>query len=216
MARSKYTEVEQTMIKDISVNLRRISELKGITQTQISDKTGLSTSTISDYFNAKTLISPGNLEKISNALNVSKADIDTSMTRVSSKAIPLVGTISAGNGLLADQNIEDYVFYPFQNNQLPDYALKVQGDSMIDAGIESGDIVYIRHAQWADHNGQIVVAIINDDQDGILKRMKWSEDSPTIQLIPGNNKYNVIELLPNAVRICGVYMGHFRPDNKEN
>lgn len=215
MARSKYTEVEQRLMKEIAANLRRISDLKGLTQTQISEKTGLSTSTISDYFNAVSLISPGNLQKLADALNVSKADIDTSIVRATSKAIPLVGTICAGNGFLVEQNIEDYVYYPFLNKKLPDYALRVQGDSMVDAGIEPGDIVYLRHAQWADYNGQIVVAIINDDQDGTLKRMKWTENSPTIQLVPENKLYPAIEVLPNALRICGVYMGHFKPERND-
>lgn len=212
MARSKYTEVEQNMIKDISNNLKRILELKGITQTELSDKSGLSTSTISDYVNGRTLISPGNLQKIADALNVLKQDINTSLkTMPVFKPIPLIGTICAGEGLLAEQNIESYVNYPLQNTRQPDYALRVQGDSMIDSGIESGDIVFMRYAQWADYNGQIVAALINDSEEGVLKRMKWSEGSPNIQLVPENKKHKIIEALPNQVRICGVYMGHFRP-----
>lgn len=126
--------------------------------------------------------------------------------------IPLIGTICAGDGLLAEQNIEEYVHYPFPNKRQPDYALRVKGDSMIGAGIESGDIVYMRRAPWADYNGQIVAALINDQEDGTLKRIKWSSNSPKIQLVPENDEYQIIEVMPNEVKICGVYMGHFKPE----
>ena len=214
MARSKYTEVELDMIKDISVNLKWILHLRGISQTDLSNKTGLSTSTISDYVLAKTLMSPGNLQKISDALNIPKTDINSSLKKAQSyRSIPLVGTICAGEGLLAEQNVEDYIHYPLLSNRQPDFALRVKGDSMTGAGIESGDIVYMRHAQWADHNGQIVAALINGDEDGTLKRIRWTEGSPQIKLVPENSKHKTIEVLPNQVRVCGVYMGHFRPEN---
>ena len=217
MARSKYTEVELGMIKDIAANLKRILHLKGVNQTELSDRTGLSTSTISDYVLGKTLMSPGNLQKISDALNVPKSDINSSLKKAQAyKSIPLIGTICAGEGLTAEHNVEDYIHFPFQSSQQPDYALRVKGDSMIGAGIESGDIVYMRYAQWADHNGQIVAALINSDEEGTLKRIKWSEGSPHIQLVPENNNHKTIEVLPNQVRVCGVYMGHFRPGKTNN
>jgi len=93
--------------------------------------------------------------------------------------------------------------------------LRVKHDSMIGAGIESGDIVFMRYAQWADYNGQIVAALINNDEEGTLKRIKWSEGSPLIKLMSGNSKHKVIEVLPNQVRVFGVYMGHFRPENHQ-
>lgn len=216
MARKKYTEFEQQLMNDIAVNLKRVLKLRGVLQTELSEKTGLPTSTISDYVNANTLMSPGNLQKISDALNVSKADIDTSLKDISGepiyKNIPLIGTICAGDGLLADQNIEDYIHYPFANKRQPDYALRVKGNSMIGIGIEDGDIVYMRYAQWAEHNGQIVAALINNEENATLKRMKWSDESPKIELVPENPDYNTIQVSPNEVKVCGVYMGHFKSE----
>jgi len=128
------------------------------------------------------------------------------------KSVPLVGTICAGDGLLASENIEDHVIYPIINaNRRPDFALRVKGNSMIESGIEDGDIVYLKQAPWADYNGQIVAAIINGDE-GTLKRMKWTEGSPMVQLIPENGDFKTIEALPNEVYVCGVYMGHFKPE----
>lgn len=216
MARSKYTEVELGMIADISGNLKKILHLKGVSQTDLSNKTELPTSTISDYVNGKTLIPPGNLQKIADSLNVLKSDINSSFKKAQSyKSIPLIDRICAGEGLLAEQNVEGYIHYPFQDSRQPDYALRVKYDSMVGAGIESGDIVFMRYAQWAEYNGQIVAALINNDKEGTLKRIKWSEGSPQIKLMPGNSKHKVIEVLPNQVRVFGVYMGHFRPENHQ-
>lgn len=123
----------------------------------------------------------------------------------------MIGTICAGDGILAEQNIEDYVFYPFPGRKQPDYALRVKGDSMINAGIEDGDIVYMKKASWADYNGQIVASVIDDSSEGMLKRIKWTEGSATMQLIPENDNYEIRELPPNEFSICGIYMGHFKP-----
>jgi SOS-response transcriptional repressor LexA/DNA-binding XRE family transcriptional regulator len=128
------------------------------------------------------------------------------------KNIPLVGTICAGDGLLAYQNIEDHVFYPLKGSKKnPDFALHVKGESMVGAGIEDGDIVFLKQSPWAEYNGQIVAAIINGE-DGTLKRMKWTEGSPKIQLLPENDMFEPIEVWPNEVQICGVYVGHFKPE----
>ncbi|WP_207671271.1 LexA family protein [Paenibacillus cymbidii] len=127
--------------------------------------------------------------------------------------IPLIGTICAGDGLFAEENIEDYVHYPFKEKRQPDYALRVKGDSMEGAGIDDGDIVYMRKAQWAEFNGQIVAAIIGNE-NGTLKHLRWNIDSPTVQLTPENDKYETIEVYPNQISICGLYTGHFKPEKR--
>lgn len=217
MARKKYSDIELKVMRETAANIKRTMKLRGMNQTDLAEKTNIPTSTISDYVNARTLVSMGNLELISEALHVSKTDLQPSLGRSShtQKVIPLIGTICAGDGLLAEQNIEEYIHYPFQSKRQPDYALRVEGDSMIGAGIEDGDIVYMRYATWADYNGQIVAALIHDQEDGTLKRIHWSSDSPVITLTPENEDYNAIEVLPSEVRICGVYMGHFKPERED-
>ncbi|MDA8228805.1 MAG: helix-turn-helix transcriptional regulator [Desulfitobacterium hafniense] len=70
MARNKYTEVERDKIQKMSNNLKRYLKSAGMTQTELSVKTGLAASTISDYVNGRTLISPSNLQKIADALDI--------------------------------------------------------------------------------------------------------------------------------------------------
>lgn len=220
MERGKHTEFEIKLRKSIASNLQTILKEQRISQKRLSDLTGIPTSTLSDYINARSLAVPGNIQKLAIALNVPKHKIDPSYSETlevpiesSIKKIPLIGNICAGEGLLADSNIEEYVYYPFPNKTQPDFALRVKGDSMLNAGISNGDIVYLRKAPWAEYNGQIVAALINDNQDGVLKRIKWSEGAPTLDLVPENDYYNVRTVYPNEIKICGVYMGHFNIDD---
>ncbi|MDG0056938.1 helix-turn-helix domain-containing protein [Paenibacillus sp. P2(2022)] len=125
------------------------------------------------------------------------------------KPIPLIGTICAGDGIIADQNVEEYINYPFMKHKQPDYALRVKGDSMVNAGIQDGDIVFMRREAWAEFNGQIVAVIVNGEE-GVLKRMKWSEGSAKFNLVPENDSYQSMEVTPNEFIVCGVYVGHFR------
>lgn len=218
MARKRITEVERKIMRDIAENLKSILVRKGLTQKDLSELSGLSTSAVSDYLNEKTLMAPSIVQTIANALGVQAKDINPSLAIVDNggyqpAGIPLVGTICAGNGILAEQNIEDRVFYPFSNKTQPDYALRVKGDSMVGAGIEHGDIVYLKKAPWAEYNGQIVAVMLKDSDEGMLKRIRWTEGSPVISLVPENEQYEVKEAYPNEITICGVYMGHFKPIN---
>ncbi len=77
--------------------------------------------------------------------------------------VPLVGTVAAGIPILAEENIEEYV--PFSTTRKDTsnlFALRVKGESMINAGIFNGDIIVAKQAQAAE-NGEIVVALIGDE-----------------------------------------------------
>lgn len=194
--------------------IRIISNLrkkKNITIEELAKRTNIAKSTLSRYESEQREFPINDLGKYADALNTTiEYLLGIGEGKQTYKFIPLIGTICAGDGLLADQNIEEYVCYPFQDKRQPHYALRVKGNSMIGAGIEDGDIVYMRKATWAEYNGQIVAALIRDDEDGTLKRMKWTEGSPVVQLIPENDEYENIEVLPDQIHICGLYMGHFK------
>ena len=137
-------------------------------------------------------------------------------SEIYSHMVPVVGTICAGNnGIIAQENIEDYVLYPYFKKTQPDFALRVKGDSMINADIRDGDIVFFRSARWAEYNGQIVAVIVNGEE-GTLKRIYWSSSSPKVKLVPENDEHETIEAYPNEIIICGVYCGHFRPEGRNS
>ena len=100
--------------------------------------------------------------------------LDSPLSR--GRSVPLVGKVTAGQPILAIENIEDYLIIPndlaAQEEDL--FALRVQGESMIEAGILDGDIVVV-HSQEQAENGDIVVALIDDE--ATLKRIFY-EDGP--------------------------------------
>ena len=97
---------------------------------------------------------------------------------------PLVGSIACGEPITAEENIEDYVDVP--ENVQCDFCLRCKGDSMIDAGIHDGDVVYI-HIQPEVENGQI--AAVRIDGEATLKRVFWDESSQTLTLLAENRNF---------------------------
>jgi repressor LexA len=102
--------------------------------------------------------------------------------------VPLVGRIAAGAPILAEETVEDVYTLPRQlvgEGRL--FALKVVGDSMIDAAICDGDIVTVRQADSADH-GDIVAAMI--DGEATVKRLR--RENGRVWLMPHNTAYDPI------------------------
>lgn len=115
------------------------------------------------------------------------------------RKIPLVGTIACGTPILADQNIEEYVSIP--KNITADFALTCKGDSMINARIFDGDVVYIRQQQTVE-NGEIAAVLI--DNEATLKRVQLFDDHIILQ--PENPMYKPLAFWGeemNTVQILG-------------
>ncbi len=111
--------------------------------------------------------------------------------------IPLLGRVQAGDPTTAVEDIEGYV--PVQPRGMGDlFALTVQGDSMIGAGIMPGDIAIVRHQPTAD-SGDVVVALMDDE--ATVKRLRITEDR--IELHPENPKFKPIFPDPNELVILG-------------
>lgn len=119
-------------------------------------------------------------------------------------SIPHVGRIAAGAPILAQENVDEYLCFPramFRSGEF--FALTVKGDSMIDAGINDGDIAIIKKQKTAV-NGDIVAALIEDE--ATLKVFKKEKDR--IALNPANAAYRPIVL--DSVDILGKLAGLFR------
>jgi repressor LexA len=102
--------------------------------------------------------------------------------------VPVLGTIAAGTPILADEHIDDEMTLPLSlvgHGTL--FALKVKGDSMIEAAICDGDTVVVRQQQVAD-NGDIVAAMI----DGEATVKVFRRNGAHIELVPRNASYDVI------------------------
>ena len=99
--------------------------------------------------------------------------------------IPIIGTVTAGLPILAVENQEGQLLW---DGEEACFALRVQGDSMVGAGILSGDLVVVRPQQTADH-GQIVVARIEDE--ATVKRLHLKDGQ--VLLMPENDAYSPID-----------------------
>ena len=114
--------------------------------------------------------------------------------------IPVIGVVTAGMPILAFENQEGTMSW---DGDPGCFALRVQGDSMINAGILPGDKVIVRPQQSAD-NGQIVVARIGDE--ATVKRL--SRKNGEIWLLPENDKYDPID--GTEAELIGVVKGVYR------
>lgn len=77
-------------------------------------------------------------------------------------AVPIIGTVAAGQPILAEQNFDGYVGYVGNRGEADLFALRVKGESMIEAGILDGDLVIAQKTCYAE-NGEIVVALVEDE-----------------------------------------------------
>ena len=125
----------------------------------------------------------------------------------SSAQIPLYGKIAAGTPIEAIAYENETISVPFDFIDRGDfYALKIEGESMIEAGIMDGDTAIIKRAQVAE-NGQIVVALV-DDSEATLKI--WQKKKDEVWLVPCNKDYEIRNLPLSRVKIQGVLSGIIR------
>ena len=102
--------------------------------------------------------------------------------------VPIVGTVAAGTPILAQECIEDYLTFDTNGREGEYFALRVRGESMLNAGILPGDLVVV-HQQREAHNGEIVVALIEDE--ATVKRLQRRNGE--VWLLPENDAYEPID-----------------------
>ena len=102
--------------------------------------------------------------------------------------VPIVGNVAAGSPILAEECIEDYLTFDTGGRSGEYFALRVRGESMLNAGILPGDLVVVRRQQTCS-NGEIVVAMIEDE--ATVKR--FSRQNGHVWLLPENDAYSPID-----------------------
>lgn len=122
---------------------------------------------------------------ILNSSNILSTTATNIISMPETKKVPLLGTIACGEPILAVENVADYIDMDTETHA--DFALRCKGDSMINARIFDGDVVYIRKQSTVE-NGEIAAVIINGmESEATLKRVYTSEDS--IRLCAANPMY---------------------------
>jgi len=139
--------------------------------------------------------------------SVIKGGLDENNSTTEDNEIPILGKIAAGSPVEAIQNEISRIPLPVSLNKNDNFfGLKIQGDSMIEAGINDGDTVIIKKTDKAD-NGQIVVALI-DDYEAMLKRIRVK--GKTVALESANKNYETKIFGPDRVKVQGVLVSLYR------
>lgn len=191
---------------DILEFIKRVIRQKGYPPSvrEIGDAVGLmSSSTVHGHL--QTLEEKGYIRRDATkprAIEVLDSSSDVSQKKIVS--VPIVGRVTAGQPILAQENIEDSFPVPADLvNSDTVFMLKVKGESMIEAGIMDGDLILVRQQNTA-RNGEIVVALIGDE--ATVKR--FFREKTLIRLQPENSTMEPI--YSQDVSVLGKVIGVFR------
>lgn len=204
----------QILLKqEVSRSLEKYMKLRRFSQVDLAAKTGIPKTTLNGYVKGTSLPTPGNTEKLAQALNVSKADIDPRFKEITLPdnvvlqtgkklvRIPILGTIACGDAIYAEENFKGWREEAVDS--LPSGTiiyLDAQGDSM-EPTIPDKACVMVR-MQPDVENGEIAAVLVNSDTEATLKRVKKQDGM--IILMPDNphhQPYIVTE--SNPVTIIG-------------
>ena len=201
-----------------SERLRQLRTARDLSQLEFSKYIGISKSSVNMYERGEREPGLETLETIADFFNVDldyllgKSDVVSKVhfaglpTNVipfpTMKKTPLIGSIACGAPILAEEHIEDYVDMP--TNVHADFALICKGDSMINARIFDGDVVYIRQQNTVE-NGEIAAVLI--DNEATLKRVKLLPDRIILEpenplydpLVYRNEEMNAVQIIGKAV-----------------
>lgn len=197
---------------DFNVRLVEALQLRNMKPAELSRISGISEGMISSYRHGNYKASQRNLEKLAKALNVSipwlmGADVPitpsipnaSNIFPIERKKIPLLGKIACGKPIMSEEVFDGYV--QCNGNIHADFCLRAEGDSMINARIYDGDIVFIRQQPKVE-NGEIAAVSIDDTVT--LKRVYVGTDY--IELKPENPTYKPLRFSKTEIeqfRIIG-------------
>ena len=182
----------------IGERIKEVRERLGLNQVEFADKINVSKQTLYKYENNLiTNIPSDKIEATAKLGNVSPAYImgwekTEYLSKISNvftielKKFPLLGEISCGVPKFANEDRESYVLAG--SDIQADFCLRASGDSMINARISDGDIVFIRKQDIVD-NGEIAAVVVNNDSDATLKRLYYYQEKSLLILKAENPKY---------------------------
>ena len=210
------------MVVDFATRLRDVREAKGMTREELANKANISLSAL--YFYEKGEKNPSGqvVAALAKVLEVSadyllglvddpqghlKGEVELPRFDKPQKTVPLLGKVSAGQGIPAEEDIIGFI--PLEPGENADFALKVKGHSMHPL-LQDGDIVFVRKQPVA-RNGQLAVVRINGDE-GVIK--KFYKDRSGVTLRSENPEYPPIYIKKdkwdNECEIIGVVVSYKR------
>ncbi len=190
---------------ELKNRLREALNVRNLKPIELSEKTNIPKSAISQYLSGYAKPKQDRVFLISQALNVNEAwlmgydvpmeknsfnnkSLDFSkfnnISSVKTQKLPLLGEIACGEPIFASEDRESYI--QVGTNIKADFCLRAKGDSMVGARIMDGDIVFIKSQSMVE-NGEIAAVVINNE--ATLKRVAYYKDKNTLILKAENPKY---------------------------
>lgn len=165
-------------------NLKHQLRQNNVCQQDLVTKFGITASTVSDWCTGKKYPRVDKIQLLADYFGVSRAALTEEPQTAAqaagpSRRIPILGRVSAGMPLYAEQNIEGYT-YTEQNGGAEYFALRVQGDSMNAARIQDGDVLVVRRQDLVE-NGEIAVVLVGDDETTVKR---FYQSGRFITLVP--------------------------------
>lgn len=202
--------------------LKELRESRNLSQTEVATRIGITKQSLYKYENGLIKNIPiDKIEALANYYDVSpslimgwKDDLNNIPGIINFNKVvrvPILGEIACGDPILCQENFDGY-FIADPSIVSADFAIYADGDSMVDADINNGDLVFIKQTPTVE-NGAICAVLIDDTTT--LKRFFKSEDQIILQ--PENNKYQPIIITEEDmrdVRILGEMVGVYSRRNK--
>lgn len=199
---AKLTEQQERVLEAIKKSIRELGYPPSV--RELGEVLGLK-STATVHTHLRNLERKGLLTRVaqkSRAYNLTDSGRDASAGSIA--MVPLVGAVHAGAPVLAVENIEEVMAFPRSLVKSQNvFLLRVEGDSMIDAGIYDGDLVLVRQQESAD-NGDIVVALLGDE--ATVK--SFYRENEAVRLQPENPR--LAPIISRDVRVIGKVVGLYR------
>lgn len=204
---------------NFSSRLKALRKSQKITQESLAKIIGVERSSVGKYEANNVIPSIDVLNRIADYFNVSvdyllgreTNDVYTAIGAMPVKKIklPVLGNVACGEPIYANEDLEGYVY--IDEDIGADFCLRAQGDSMVNARIFDGDILYIKKQDMVD-DGEIAVVLIEDE--ATVKRVYYDRENNTITLMPENPTYKMMRYSGtqlNQIRILGkVLCGQYK------
>ena len=165
--------------------LREARKKAGLTQKDVASQLNMTEAGYCGYETGKRVPNALQIARIAKIIGVTGDYLLETEPLYSEQVVPLLGRIACGEPILAEQNVEEYISLP--SGVKVDYALTCRGESMTGAGIQDGDVVFIR-ADADVQNGQI--AAVRNGDEATLKRVRRTDHG--VILMPENPDYDPI------------------------
>lgn len=185
----------------MSRNIQFYMEKYGKSRQDMCEALGVKYTTFTDWVKGNSYPRIDKIELMANYFGISKSDLVEEMDlsnadssrisvsnifKISLKKFPLLGEIACGKPIYANEDRESYVMAGTNINA--DFCLKAKGDSMINARIHDGDIVFIRQQDTVE-NGEIAAVVVNSDNEATLKRFFFYQEKALLILKSENPVY---------------------------